>query len=289
MNIILNEDLRVPIFTNKIVKKFSNSSIVKVNKRTRFDDLKRTLSYRPLFNKSYLILVSKNTEPTVLEYCLTLKDEVVVVYCDSNSKNIYYNKAKKFSTTKIVDVTRMDESGTIDYIKSRLTISDDNAKKLMNKCNKFMPFIEENVISLEVLGCTITSKEIDKYVSKYSNITVYSLFYSILGIKSINSKDLVYFLYSFRRAFDYLHKTLLTLFKITIRIYSDIESGDLGCDNIKQYHTEKELKDVSVYFVKQIVEESHKSLNLRDILVLEYAVKESKNILELLNLVKGEL
>lgn len=284
MNIVLIEDSKAPIFSRDLKMKFPGSCTMYVEKRSTIDSIKLIESPPTLMDK-WLVIVKDGVQEPVMKYIANLGEKNINLFMsDTLNYTKIYSIVNSKIETKILNAVNVEEATSVKYSMNRLNISKDVAEYLVKICNNYMPHLEEAIIVLEGLGEDVTKSSVDKYIPRRVNLTIYSLFYHLVGIKIIGEKNLALYLYNYKYAIKYIKKKLLNLLNISQIIYRDVESGSLGSDNIEEYYNSKNLK-VSKYFISKVVNEMHPTLDYPTLLVLKYRIEKTTNMITLLNLI----
>lgn len=286
MNIILLEDSRAPLFTERLVQSFPNSSVVGITKRNNSSILKE-LSSRPLLSDKWLLLIESNTNEELIKSLFSMDSCICVLKCKDSEKDYFLALSRSRGDTRFVDCKNITEEEAVKRITSKLDTTEQIARMIYTKCNKFMPYIEETIVSLSCLGRAVKMSDLDNYMEKYNSITIYSLYYHILGIDKISNKELVTYLYRYKYAIDYIKKTLLDLFDSTESLYKSIDEGLLGSDNIHEYVKNTKLK-VTPYFVTKTVNKIYKSMTYADLVITKIRITKVESIVELLDILVVE-
>lgn len=282
MNIVLMEDSRAPIFSSELREKYPRSCTLTVNNRTSYDVLK-LLANPPTLKDNWLVIVERGSADILIETVAKTTFAVVLIMSDNINSARHNSIASKVGDTSILNMINIEESTGIEYIKKRINVSDDNAKKLLKLCNGYMPHLEESIVVLECVGGEITQSVMSRYIQRRSSITVHKLFFHLVKVKRVPEKDLVTYLCKYMYAIKYIRKRLLELFNISIDLYEQIESGVLGSDNVEDYCKSKSNLKVSKYFVRRVVDELHPSLDLSSLLLFRYKVDKLDNMITLLS------
>ena len=122
------------------------------------------------------------------------------------------------------------------------------------------------------------------YTSKHLNVTPNTLFYNLIELKFTDRKVITEYLYTYRYAFDYLYKSLNSLFNSSLKLYKDIENGELSIDNVDNYYNTHSALSVSLYFVKTILINVYPNLTYGDLCIKRITMKKVNSILDLLSL-----
>ena len=284
MIFVVLEDPRCPIFTEGIMTKFPQSSVVRVNKKSKITDLKK-LTSKPLLTSKWLVFIDSKTESATLKFVGSQDSCICVYYTTSIRSKSDFNMCKSIcNETEFIDNLNIGKENSISFIKSNINISDSDAEFLYNRCNKFLPYISESVNLLKGLQVFITRSHIQNYTPKHLNITPNTLFYNLVGIKCSDTKMISEYLYAYRYAFDYIYKSINALFSACSILYKDIESGELSNDNIEEYHANHANLNVSIYFIRTTLNEIYPSLSYGDLCIKRITIKKVKSILDLLSL-----
>lgn len=278
---LVKEDIRCPIFTRELVgKTFPYSSVIRVNKKSDV-----VISGKPSLTKTWLLLLDNNLNDKQLEKYLILPNCSFVVYVNDKTLNFKAEICRKYDKIKILDVVNLSKDDSIDYIMKRLNVDNVVAEEVFKKTGKFLPRIEESIVILSCLN-KITISDIEKYLPSYSNISINTLFYYIVGFRKTTEKKIIDFLWQFRYAFSYLKRGLIRLCNCCIKIYNSLEEGVLGIDNVDEFLRKSRI-DVSPYFVTTIITEVHRTLTYSDIFRLKLKINKASNMLDILALIGG--
>lgn len=283
MNVILLEDERASEFTKKLYSSYPETSIVKVSTKDTIEKL-YFLNNKPLLTTNWLVLVDKRVGLPIIEFLATNKFCVNIIYATDLDSSLKLAFCKKLNDdSSIVDMLNISKDSAISFITSEISIDEVLAEKLYNKCNKFFPYIVGALHSLSMLDRKIVSKDLDVYVESHSSLTPNSLFYHLVGVKTLNYKSTIKYLYDYKNAFPYIKKKLLTLYNASEKLYKDIENGELHTNNLDDYCKSNKLK-VSPYFVKIIVTKVYKTLTYDELILSKCLVNNLDSTLSLLSL-----
>ena len=284
MIFVVLEDSRCSIFTESIVKKFPTSSIVKINKSSKIVNLK-FLESKPLLTNKWLVFIDNNVDDLTLKFVGSKEHCICIYYTTSVGCKRDYSKCRSINTeSEFIDNLNIGKDKSIDFIQNQINISKEDAEYLYNRCNKFLPYISESVNTLKVLGEYITRTHIQNYTSKHLNVTPNTLFYNLIDLKFTDRKIITEYLYTYRYAFDYLYKSLNSLFNSSLKLYKDIENGELSVDNVDNYYNKHSTLSVSLYFVKTILIDVYPNLTYGDLCIKRITMKKVNSILDLLSL-----
>lgn len=280
MVFIVLEDERAPIFTREILKEYPSSCVVKINTKSFKTDF-NLLQSKPTLTDKWLVLVNSKISKVYVEQLAKLKTINMLVYCSQNNYKEKLSICRNSCETKFLNVISMTLPSCVNYIKSQLEIAEDVAVKLAKKCNLYTPFVEESIILLKTLDHKITSYDVDNYVQKRSNVTVYTLFYYLLE-RNGNVDGILKFIYEYRHALDYLKKRLLKLFSYAETIYMSMETGELGNDNVDEFIENNDI-DASSYFVRRVIH-IHQSIGYDLLLLNKITIENLDSIPSLLSI-----
>ena len=283
INIVLMEDKRAPYFSSELREKFPKSCTIRLTFKSDKSVLK-LLEHPPTLRSQWLVIVERGCPDNLISLVAKCKNSINLVMSDQLSSKRHFSLLRGLGETRLVDMITADEQTCVDMVKKRLDISDNVAKELVKLCSCYLPHLEENIVTLECLGGPITKTDLTNYIQRKNNLTVYSLFYHLVGVKAAPEKQLVNYLHDYRHAVSYIRKKLLGLFDIAVLAYSFIESGELGVDNVDEFIKNNKLK-VSAYFVKKIVDELHKCVDYSSLLLLRYKVDKTNNMVTLLSFI----
>ena len=282
MNIILIEDPSVPIVSSEIKEKFPQPSIRYVNKKTDSADLV-CLKNHPLLTIKWLVIIEHGSPIDMIEGLVKLETCVCVVMSSKSNYLSYISLCKKFGECRFIDASKLDKASNRKYVIKRIGVGEKCADKLCVYCNEYLPYIEEAIITLQSLDKDIVEADISKYISKRTGITVHSLFYHLIGYKTCNDKLMTLFLYRFRYALPYLKKKLVSLLDTTMKLYSSMQCGELGPDDIDSYMASNEKLGVSKYFVSNAVTNLYSSIDYDVLVLTKIKIEKTENIIQLLS------
>lgn len=283
MTIVLLEDERAPIFSAPLRKRFPSSSIVYITSRNLKDYIK-TLKSKPILSNKWLVFVDKRVGTNATEELASLENCITVFYVTNKTAKQILSLVKGVKEdVRFLDVLNMDKDECAKYITTRLPISIQNATILANRCNYYLPYIEESILTLNSLEPPIRKSDIEKYIAKHNSMNPTFLFYHIVGLRKANDREIADYLYAFRYAHSYIKKSLLDIFSDVEIIYGDMYKGELGADNISSYYTSKRLK-VSEHLVKNVVLNIHKNVSVDALVLYKYTVQKTETILDLLSI-----
>ena len=281
MSLVLIENRLCPIVSEEVKSKFPQPSIRVVSRDTTKSELDK-LKRHPLLTKKWLVLVEEKVSSVVIEDLLQSETCYVVIFANQTNYLFYIDLCKRYGDYKFIDASKLDEKANRDYVKKRLGVGKECSDIICTYCNEYLPYIEEAIITLESLNREIKTSDVTKYLSKRTNITVYSLFYHLVEIRQLNQKSLTLFLYQFRFALPYLKKSLMNIIDTVLKIYVSIDNGELGNDNVVEYLTKTRLK-VSKYFVTTTVSSIYPSVDYDSLLLLRIRIEKTESIIQLLS------
>lgn len=282
MNIILLEDARAPIFSEDLRAKTPRSSIIRMepkNTRTCISLMKG----KPTLTSTWLVFVDMKVSDIVLESISGLPNCINIVFTKSVDAERKLSICRKGGDSKLLDMINVDKESCVSYITSRLNTSEKLSKSIADKCNYFLPYIEEAILVLEMIDKEVTKSDVDLYIQKRSNLTVNSLFYHLVGFKTLSSQIVSDFLYQYKFAFPYIKKKLLLLFSESEKIYKSIENGNLGLDNIKDYLKNNKVK-ISEYMISVLISKIHPIIGLGELVLIKISIDKIDDMVNLLSL-----
>jgi len=166
--------------------------------------------------------------------------------------------------TKLLIVGDLQENDTyqkevLQYIKDNLKISENLAKRILLKSNKYEPFVVKNVSILSVLDSSdITIKNIDKYLSESNDVSFQYLYWFVMA-KEGDYKKVLSLVYKYRDNIHVLCNFLEKRISKEIFLFEEILNGNLSKEN---YITYAEKNNFPYYILQ-------KTLKLFQILTLE--------------------
>lgn len=239
--LIILEDSNMQI--NKVVDKleqsYKHSSRKVIGEKSTLYDIKQ-LESPPLLNNQWYVKIEEKAPLDLVDRITKLEDVyAVVVFNNQNKYSSYVEKLQKnnieFSTYNSV---KLDKREIIDYILSNLNIEERVAEKLYSKCRGIKSVIYQNMQLLKTLD-RVTSKDIDEYVVKTSEVSLHYFAMSVFGMQykyAMKYKACVKLLYKYRRnGYRFIKKYLLDELEKIMTVYMDMDLGELNMTNYRQY------------------------------------------------------
>lgn len=280
MIFVVLEDSRAPLFTMELLKDVPSSSVVRVNRDTTNEELKK-LNGSPLFTKKWFAIVEKSCSSSTIKSVLSTK-AVIILYATKTNLESKLILCKQFSDVKVVDLISPSKEYCTSYVEESLGVSHSLAEKICSKSNYFLPSIEENIMILKSLD-TVDNKAVNLYVSTRSNTTTFTIFYFLVGLRDVNKKAMVKFLYDFRYAFSYIKTSLLSLFETSKAAYRAIESGELTVDNLSEFLKSNNKLKATKYFLERVVIDLHPHMSYDTLVLKEIQISKCSSMIELLS------
>lgn len=271
---VVLEDLRAPLFTNKICASFPSTATKHITKACKTLDTSLYKS-RPILCKTWLVLVDKDVPFTRITALLANSNVTLILYSSqAKSASLYAQCMDYTKDVKVVNVLSPPRELVLQHICEELSASEKEAVLLYKHCNGYLPYIEEAIHILAPQNIALTPKVLDVLVPKVLPVDRFKLFYHLVGIQKVPSRLLTEYMYQFRYAYKYFHDELKELFNVCVKIYYAIQEGRLGQDNIEAFCREESLS-VSLYFVRRIYNDVFPQVSLRDIFILRYQVSKA--------------
>lgn len=284
MNFIILEDDRAPVFTLELLSKHPSLSIVTVDKKSD-SNLIDSLKSKPLLSKKWIVLV-KGSVSESYKRAIALSDLCIGIFYSSKSA-LPKDKVliSKFGEYKVINMLNPGKEWIVEYVMKSLEVDYTLAEAICNKGNKFFPYVYEAVLSLHPFKGEITSYHINTFLQEPLSCNPTYLFESLLNINKCNTTTIVKYFYQFRYAFSYLKTELLNLCKVVTMLYSSIQQGNLGNDNVEEYaRTLPRDTKISIYLIRQTVSVYYSKLTLESILAIYEKINMTTNILQLMSL-----
>ena len=286
MNIVLIED---PIYSvdslKKSVKsKFPVTSQISVTKGNFYEKLKLSKT-TPLLTEGWAIITSSSLD--IKQCALLCSDSRNLIIMDVKPRNkheaivVLSGMGIEFS---VVDNVHVSKPRLISYTRDKLNISEKDAITLCNRCNNYLPYVNESVSLLESLGKEITRSDILKYSNKRTSFNIQSLLLHLIGYKRANTDEVACFIYDFRYALTYIKRSLLKYLEDSIEIYILMENGLLGADNYKDFKFPRKL-EMSEYLLKRLIIDIHPVVPLEMLILVKVSIQKINKTYELLNII----
>lgn len=281
--IILIEDKRSPICSIDLKSKFPRSSTVYVTKKN-YDVCINLIKGSPTLTKSWLVFIDVRVPVEHLKQILKVsKHNVNIVNSTHHDCKEKYGFCKSIGLhPQILDCIKPSDQECIGHITKSLKCSNEVALYLTRSCNNYMPHIEECILLLTGYNGVLDNRIVDLYVPKRSSITVHTLFYHILGEKTVDMSQLALFLYNFRYGIKYVLQSLNDMFSDTIEIYKLMNAGELGEDNYEDY-SYKDIK-LTKYMISVIVTSIYHKVDFDTIVRYKLVLSNIKDVPNLLNI-----
>lgn len=284
MNFLVLEDDRAPVFTLELLSKHPSLSVVTVDKNSN-SSLLDSLKSKPLLSKKWIVLVKSSVSESHKRAIASSTLCIGIFY--STKTALPKDKAliSEFGEYKLINMLNPSKKWIIEYVMNSLGVDYTLAESICNKGNKFFPYIHESVLMLQPFKGEITSYHINTFLQEHLSCNPTYLFESLLNVNKCNTTTIVKYFYQFRYAFSYLKTELLNLCRSVIMLYSNIQQGNLGNDNIEEYvrSLPRDTK-ISIYLIRQTVSVYYPRLTLESILVIYKKINMTSNILQLMSL-----
>lgn len=278
---LVMEDSRAPLFTEDLYNTVPKSSIVKIKKSTLDLEVDK-LNSSPLFTSKWFALIDRGVSENLIVKICSMKSVVPIIYVTDKTVGSVRSVISEFGENKLVNLINPSKSFCEKHVCKVLSVTEDVSKCLCEKSNYFLPSLEENINVLKSLGRAPSKKDINLYISRRNSVTIYSLFYFILGQSKVLPKNIIVFMHDFKYAFSYLKESLLKLFDDMLQIYDDIENAIVGKTNIDSYYKSSKL-GCTLFFTKRVVLEFHKIFTYEEIYLRKLKLARCSNVVELLN------
>lgn len=280
---VVLEDLRAPLFTNKICASFPSTATKHITKACKKLDTSLYES-RPILCKTWLVLVDKDVPFARITSLLTNSNVTLILYSSkAKSASLYAQCVDYTDDVKVINVLSPPRELVLKHICESLSASEKEATLLYKHCNGYLPYIEEAIHILAPQHVALTPKVLDLLVPKALPVDRFKLFYHLVGLQKVPSRLLTKYMYQFRYAYKYFHDELVELFGICIKLYYAIQEGRLGQDNLETFCREESLP-VSLYFVRRVYSDVFPQVSLRDIFILRYQVSKAPDFVTLYSL-----
>lgn len=268
----------------KVKSNFPGSSILEVNRSNRFEMLKMVKT-KPLLTNKWVIICDARLNVLQCEEFFKRDEDLVILNVTSSTKSEVINTLESLNLPySLVDNVNVSKKTLVDYVSLELSLSEKDATTLCNKCNHYLPYVLESVSLLKTLGRDVNKNDILKFIDKKTTVNLTSLLFHLMGYRVLDSSVVSSYLYDFRYAFDYIKSNLVAYIEDCIYVYSLIESGFLGADNVKDYQFDRKLK-ISDYVLKTIVMDIHKKVSFEFLLLLKIKITKCTGMYMLLNIV----
>ena len=239
MLIVSYEEPNNQIFSvaTELQKKYKSSSVATIVKKVKEEELLK-FARPPLLDRGWLLFCQPNVPLSVIQKLLSFRGFNVIVIQVSNKKQISQwetalNEAEieyKFS-----DNYKIPREKVIEYIRSRLHISNDDACFLYKWNNGYTKDIDASIASLEHLQF-VTQADIRKYTEPTFYAGLFDVVQFLLqdNKPEVQYKDVVHVLYNYRFAVGYLVNYVQNTLADILQVFFFVETGVLSLENYKQ-------------------------------------------------------
>ncbi len=253
--LLLQNNLCIKDITKTLANQFPASSIKKIFKGG-FPSIPPPLTEKWVL---FIYLDYKNVTDQIQEAKKCIDIAHCVFISSDSSGTIQKLLLESEFTFKVVNNLLVSVEDMLQYIKDNLKISENLAKRILLKSNKYEPFVVKNVSILSVLDSSdITIKNIDKYLSESNDVSFQYLYWFVMA-KEGDYKKVLSLVYKYRDNIHVLCNFLEKRISKEIFLFEEILNGNLSKEN---YITYAEKNNFPYYILQ-------KTLKLFQILTLE--------------------
>ena len=253
--LILQNNLCINDITKTLARQFPASSIKKI---FHIDFPSKP---PPLTDKWVLFIYLDNKK--IVKQLQEARKCINIAHCvfisSDHSGTVQGFLAENNFTFKVINNLSISSEDMLNYIKRNLQVSEDVAKKILLKSNRYEPFVMKNVSTLSILDSNdLTIKNIDKYLAESNEISFQYLYWFIMT-KEGDYKKVLSLVYRYRNNTRVLCNFLEKRLKKEIFLFEEILDGNLSRENYVIY---AEKNNFPYYTIQ-------KTLKLFQILTLE--------------------
>lgn len=267
--ILLDDDLPVGNFLDKVYEKYPKSCRLYLNKRNFKENL-HYLDERPILLSHYLVILAKGTNvKQVIEAMKTNNLVILQVKNEDEVKEYSIELDKAKIQYRYIDNTKKRDMDVINWVMKELPISEKDARYLCNRhavsiskvtSKSFGSFnIRAVVNSVNILRPfeTINRKIIKTYTDKRLHGSINQVVDSLLGLSTLPKAKVIEIIERYQYGIDFLLKFINDQLENYLLMYKLIEEGEVSYENYKEYQPQNEYSDyskISEYRRKKILD-----------------------------------
>lgn len=163
------------------------------------------------------------------------------------------------------DNLRVAMEDIVGHVQKEINCDYAVAKLVYNRCNGYLPAIENSIIILKQLD-SVNADVVRRYIPYRSRVRSFNVVeYLMVGPRcGYKYSEIVRYVYDYNNAFKWLLNTLISALKLYIKVYMLEADGSLSLRNYRSFlklTNDSDLKQISEYKVMKILE-MHESVSL---------------------------